>query len=89
MRSLAFFLAILTLAPGCVLEDKPVIPEDGGVEAGPCGVCEFATPVCNDELQCVECTAEQGDLVVRIGEGVSGCGRQLLPQSLEPTDELL
>jgi hypothetical protein len=60
MRSLAFFLAILTLAPGCVLEDKPVIPEDGGVEAGPCGVCEFATPVCNDELQCVECTAEQG-----------------------------
>ena len=59
MRSLAFFLAILTLATGCVLEDKPVIPEDGGVEAGPCGVCEFATPVCNDDLQCVECTAEQ------------------------------
>jgi hypothetical protein len=59
MRSLAFFLAILTLAPGCVLEDKPVIPEDGGVEAGPCGVCEFATPVCNDDLQCVECAAEQ------------------------------
>ena len=59
MRSLAFFLAILTLAAGCVLEDKPVIPEDGGVEAGPCGVCEFATPVCNDDLQCVECTAEQ------------------------------
>ena len=59
MRSLAFFLAILTLAAGCVLEDKPVIPEDGGVEAGPCGICEFATPVCNDDLQCVECTAEE------------------------------
>ena len=62
MRSLAFFLAILTLAAGCVVEDKPVIPEDGGVEAGPCGVCEFATPVCNDDLQCVECTAESNSL---------------------------
>ena len=59
MRSLAFFLAILTLAAGCVVEDKPVIPEDGGIEAGPCGVCKFATPVCNDDLQCVACTAEQ------------------------------
>jgi hypothetical protein len=57
MRLLAFFLVVLTLSAGCVLEDKPVIPEDGGVEAGPCGICEFETPVCNDELQCVECTA--------------------------------
>jgi len=56
---LAFFLAVLTLAAGCVLEDKPIIPDDGGIEAGPCGVCAFETPVCNvDDLQCVECTAE-------------------------------
>jgi len=56
---LAFFLAVLTLAAGCVLEDKPIIPDDGGVEAGPCGICEFETPVCNvDSLQCVECTDE-------------------------------
>ena len=57
---LAFFLAVLTLAAGCVLEDKPVIPDDGGVEAGPCGICRLATPVCNvDNLQCVECTSEE------------------------------
>ena len=59
MMRLAFFLAVLTLAAGCVLEDKPVIPDDGGVEAGPCGICPLATPVCNvDNLQCVECTSE-------------------------------
>jgi hypothetical protein len=62
MKSLAFFLAVLTLAAGCVLEDKPVIPADGGVEAGPCGVCELETPICNDDLQCVECTAESNSL---------------------------
>jgi hypothetical protein len=61
MRLLAFFLVVLTLSAGCVLEDKPVIPEDGGVEAGPCGICEFETPVCNDGLQCVECTADLDD----------------------------
>jgi hypothetical protein len=61
MRSLAFFLAVLTLSAGCVLEDKPVIPEDGGVEAGPCGICEFETPVCNVDLQCVPCTADLDD----------------------------
>jgi len=58
---LAFFLAVVTLAAGCVLEDKPIIPDDGGVEAGPCGICAFETPVCNDELQCVECTADLDD----------------------------
>ena len=59
MMRLAFFLAVLTLAAGCVLEDKPIIPDDGGIEAGPCGICAFETPVCNvDDLQCVECTAE-------------------------------
>jgi hypothetical protein len=62
MKSLAFFLAVLTLAAGCVLEDKPVIPADGGVEAGPCGVCKLETPICNDDLQCVECTAESNSL---------------------------
>jgi hypothetical protein len=61
MRLLAFFLVVLTLAAGCVLEDKPVIPEDGGVEAGPCGICELETPVCNDDLQCVACTADLDD----------------------------
>ena len=62
MKSLAFFLAVLTLAAGCVLEDKPVIPADGGVEAGPCRICELETPICNDDLQCVECTAESNSL---------------------------
>ena len=62
MRSLAFFLAVLMLAASCVLEDKPVIPADGGVEAGPCGICELETPICNDELRCVECTAESNSL---------------------------
>jgi len=59
MRCLAFFLAVLTSAAGCVLEDKPVIPEDGGVEAGPCELCPLDAPICNDSLQCVECTAEK------------------------------
>jgi len=62
MKSLAFFLAVLTLAAGCVLEDKPVIPADGGVEAGPCGICGLEKPICNDDLQCVECTAESNSL---------------------------
>jgi hypothetical protein len=55
MRWVAFFLLFLTLATGCVLEDKPVIPEDGGVEAGMCGVCPLDTPICNDDFECVEC----------------------------------
>ena len=59
MKWFAFFISVLTLAAGCVLEDKPVIPEDGGVEAGPCGICPLDTPVCSvDDLQCVECTSE-------------------------------
>ena len=56
MRWVASFLPLLTLATGCVLEDKPVIPEDGGVEAGPCGICDVETPACTDDLACVECT---------------------------------
>jgi hypothetical protein len=50
----------LTLAAACVLEDKPV-GIDGGVEAGPCGICPTTKPVCNDDLQCVECTADDDD----------------------------
>jgi hypothetical protein len=61
MRWVACFLWLLTLAAGCVLEDKPVIPEDGGVEAGMCGLCPLDKPVCNDEFQCVECTADKSD----------------------------
>jgi hypothetical protein len=65
MRCLAFFLGVLTLAGGCVLEDKPVIPEDGGVEAGMCGLCDFETPICNeDTLECVQCTPENDDLCI-------------------------
>jgi hypothetical protein len=59
MKWVAFFLLFLTLAAGCVLEDKPVIPEDGGVEAGVCGLCPLDMPVCNDDFDCVECTAQQ------------------------------
>jgi hypothetical protein len=59
MRWAAFFLLFLTLATGCILEDKQVIPEDGGVEAGMCGLCPLEMPICNADLQCVECTATQ------------------------------
>jgi len=55
MRWLACFLGLLILAAGCVLEDKPVIPADGGVEAGMCGLCPVDTPICNDDFECVEC----------------------------------
>jgi hypothetical protein len=59
MRWLACFLGALTMAAGCVLEDKPVDPQfDGGVEAGMCIICPPTTPVCNDDLRCVECTAD-------------------------------
>jgi len=58
MRWVACFLGFLTLAAGCVLEDKPLIPADGGVEAGPCGLCPLDAPLCTDELQCVQCTSD-------------------------------
>ena len=62
MKCLAFFLSALTLSAGCVLEDKPVDPPfDGGVEAGMCVVCPPVTPVCNSDLDCVECTSDDGD----------------------------
>jgi hypothetical protein len=50
-------VGFLTLGAGCVLEDKPV-DIDGGVEAGPCGICPVDEPICNDDLECVQCTAE-------------------------------
>jgi hypothetical protein len=53
MRWGACFL-FLTLAAGCVLEDKPV-------DGGPCGICPVDEPVCNDDLECVQCTAEDDD----------------------------
>jgi hypothetical protein len=62
MKWAAFFLLFLTLATGCVLEDKQVIPEDGGVEAGMCGLCPLEMPICSADLQCVECTRESEDL---------------------------
>ena len=55
MRWVACFLGLLTLAAGCVLEEEPVIPADGGVEAGMCGLCPVDTPICNDDFECVEC----------------------------------
>lgn len=68
MKRFAFFLWFLTLAVGCIVEDKPLDPpDDGGVDAGgdagPCGgvTCPSDEPVCNDELVCVQCTADQSE----------------------------
>ncbi len=60
MRWVAFFLLFLTLAAGCVLEDKPVDPGiDGGIDGGICDPpCTDGTPICNANSQCVQCTAE-------------------------------
>jgi len=59
----SFFLLLVTLAAGCIVEDKPLAqPDDGGVDAGElCGavVCPGDHPLCNDELQCVQCTASE------------------------------
>jgi hypothetical protein len=61
MKWVAFFLLLLTLAPGCVLEDKPVDPGvDGG--AGSCTPpCSDDTPFCTAESECVACTPEADD----------------------------
>jgi hypothetical protein len=60
MRWVAFFLLFLTLAAGCVLEDKPVDPGiDGGIDGGICDPpCTDGTPICNANSQCVQCAAE-------------------------------
>jgi hypothetical protein len=59
MKWVALFGLLVTLAPGCVLEDKPVDPGmDGGVDAGTCNPpCADETPICFDNSKCVECTA--------------------------------
>ena len=58
----AFFLWFLTLAAGCIVEDKPIAPSgDGGVDAGElCGsvTCPDDRPLCSDALACVQCTAD-------------------------------
>jgi hypothetical protein len=51
-------LGFLALSAGCVLEDRPVDSGDGGVEAGLCGICPSDEPVCSEELECVQCTAD-------------------------------
>jgi len=62
MMRFAFFLWFLTLAAGCVVEDKPITPPgDGGVDAGElCGAvtCPADRPLCSDALACVQCTAD-------------------------------
>ena len=59
MKWVAFFLLVLTLAAGCVLEDKPVDPGiDGGIDGGMCNPpCTDDAPVCNSESNCVELDA--------------------------------
>jgi len=64
MRWLACLLGLLALGTGCVLEDKPVDPVDGGNDAGNdaglCGGCtdDPTKPVCNENLECVQCTVD-------------------------------
>lgn len=62
MMRFAFFLWCLSFAAGCIVEDKPIgPPDDGGVDAGPCGTCPVDKPVCTSALQCVQCTADDDD----------------------------
>ena len=62
MRWAPYFLGILALSAACVVEDKPVDPMlDGGVDAGLCGGCPADQPICTDELECVQCTADADD----------------------------
>jgi hypothetical protein len=62
MRCAASFLFLLTLATGCVLEDKPV---DAGTDASPdsglCGGCVDPDPVCVESIGCVQCTADEDE----------------------------
>jgi len=62
MRWIACFLCLLTLAPACVLEDKPIDGGGGGGgDGGTCGDCPDEKPVCNSDMQCVECNADDHD----------------------------
>jgi hypothetical protein len=64
MRGVACLVGVLALLVGCVLENQPVQDAGSGGsggsggDAGPCGGCPPDKPVCNDELQCVECTSK-------------------------------
>jgi hypothetical protein len=59
MRWVACFLWLLWLATACVLEDRPIdMQGDGGNDAGLCGGCPDAEPVCTEDLECVQCTAD-------------------------------
>ena len=71
MLRFAFFLLFLTLAAGCLVEDKPVTPpDDGGVDSGiMCGtvICPEDRPLCSTDLMCVQCTAEDDDYCAERG----------------------
>lgn len=64
MMRFACLLWFMTLAAGCVLEDTLLDPQnDGGVDAGLCGstTCPADQTVCTDELECVQCTADEDE----------------------------
>ena len=74
MKRFAFLLWLFTLAAGCIVEDKPITPPgDAGVDAGPdAGICGSVTcpadqPVCIDELECVQCTADEDEYCTERG----------------------
>ena len=60
MRSILILLALLTGTLGCVVEDRPVNPTDGGPDGSVCGECTDEAPVCDEvKEQCVECSVER------------------------------
>lgn len=62
MRCAASFLLLLTLATGCVLEDKPLdAGPDASPDSGECGGCFDPTPVCVEGVGCVPCTADEDE----------------------------
>jgi len=82
MKRFAFLLWLFTLAAGCIVEDRPITPpDDGGVDAGPCGTCPVDKPVCTSALECVQCTAEDDDYCTAQGQlcdlGSSSCAQCL------------
>jgi len=82
MKRFAFLLWLFTIAAGCIVEDRPITPpDDGGVDAGPCGTCPVDKPVCTSALECVQCTAEDDDYCTAQGQlcdlGSSSCAQCL------------
>ena len=63
MRCILILLALLTGAAGCVVEDRPVTPSDGGPDGSACSTtCMGDTPVCDEGSGiCVECTVARED----------------------------